>query len=168
MSLPTAQLRLLSVSAFLFVLALTPVDAQRLRGSRTRTLEVLSTKAGSLKLVRIDEYDIGETNWFVVLGGKTIYRTHDDVFGSVAFHTVFKGLGSGEAVLIRETFNPGVCAAFRIITIPAKGKPTVSDTFGFCEPLLTQDGKRITFSFGNKPGVKPDAWIYENGILTKQ
>ncbi len=97
-----------------------------------------------------------------------LYRTQDDVFGSVSFHTVFKGLASGEVVLMQEIFSPTTCAEFRVINIPTKGKPSVTTRFGSCEPLITQDGKRITFSFGVKPGVKPDQWTYENGNLTKQ
>jgi hypothetical protein len=85
---------------------------------------------------------------------------------------VFKGFASHEAVLVQETFNPGGWSEFRIIDLPAKGKAVVTERFGISvplfEPLITQDGKQLTFTFPVKPGVKPDTWIYKDGVLTKQ
>ena len=145
--------------------------AQQIR-SRSKLLESLTTKAGVLKLIRIDDYDISETNWLVLLNGKRLYRTQDDVFGSVRFHTVFKGLTSRDAVLMQETFNPEGLSEFRIIDLPANGRATIGERFGIFvppfEPLITQEGKQITFSFVRKPGTKPDTWVYQNGVLTKQ
>lgn len=141
--------------------------AQRTR-SRSKVLESFATEAGVLKLIRIDDYDIGETNWLVSLNGKKLYRTQDDVFGSVSFHTVFKGLASGEAILMQEIFNPGECAEFRIISIAAKGKPTITNRFGVCEPLITRFKERITFSFAAKPDAKSDSWVYQDGKLARQ
>jgi hypothetical protein len=66
-------------------------------------LENVSTKAGALKLVKIVDYDIGETNWRIVLRGKSLYRTQDDVFGSVTFHTVFKANQDRETILMQES-----------------------------------------------------------------
>lgn len=152
---------------FSIIFASQSVDAQKIR-SRSKVLESLTTKAGVLKLIRIDDYDIGETNWVVLLNGRMLYRTQDDVFGSVRLHTVFKGLASRDAVLMQETFNPGGPSQFRIINLPAKGQATVTERFGVLEPIITQDMKQITFSFAGKPGVKPDTWIYQNGVLTKQ
>lgn len=139
-------------------------NSQKTR-SRSTVLESVSTRAGVLTLVRTDDYEIGD--WFVLLAGKRIYRTHDDVFGSVSFHTLFKSFASGEVILLQEIIGPDICR-FRIIDIPSKGKPSVSDQFGFCEPLITQDAKQIVFSFAGKPGAKPDTWIYQNGTLIRQ
>jgi hypothetical protein len=145
--------------------------AQQIR-SRSKLLESLTTKAGVLKLIRIDEYDISETNWLVLLNGKRLYRTQDDVFGSVRFHTIFKGFASRDVVVMQETFNPEGLSEFRIIDLPAKGQATIGERFGIFappfEPLITQNGQQITFSFVGKPGIKPDAWVYQNGVLTKQ
>lgn len=160
---------ILAFSSIMF--ASQSVDAQKIR-SRSKVLESLSTKAGVLKLVQIDDYDITETNWLVLLNGKRLYRTQDDVFGSVRFHTIFKRFASRDVVLMQETFNPEGWSEFRIINLPAKGQATITERFGISvplfEPLITQDGKQITFSFAGKPGVKPDTWIYQNGVLTKQ
>ncbi|MEP6818604.1 MAG: hypothetical protein ABJA18_03655 [bacterium] len=154
--------------AFILLILVSPhVNPQRIR-SRSVVLERFSTKAGILKLIRIDDYDIGETNWLVLLAGQRLYRTQDDVFGSVSFHTVFKNLASGEAVLMQETFDQGGFVQFRMITIPARGKATITDRFGYYEPLITQEGKRITFSFGGRPDLKPEIWFYQDGKLTKQ
>lgn len=152
---------------FSIIFASQSFDAQKIRSS-SKVLESVTTKAGVLKLVQIDDYDITETNWLVLLNGKRLYRTQDDVFGSVRFHTLFKGFASRDAVLMEEVFGPGQPSEFRIIDLPAKGKVTVTERFGISEPLITQDGKQITFSFAGKPGVKPDTWIYQNGVLTKQ
>ena len=158
---------IMGLASLLLLLVSPQVNSQRIR-SRSIVLESFSTKAGVLKLVRIEDYDIGETNWLVLLGRQRLYRTQDDVFGSVSFHTVFKNLVSDEAVLMQEISNQGGCAEFRMITIPAKGKATITDRFGYCEPLITQEGKRITFSFGGRPDLKPEIQVYQDGILTKQ
>jgi len=151
----------------LVVVSVIPSYSQKIRGSRTRTLETLSTKAGILKLIRIDDFDISETNWYATLNGRTVFRTYDDVFDSVTFHTVFKNLGNSEAVLLQIKFNPDTCE-FRVINIPLSGKPVVSGPFGFCGPSIMQEGRRITFTFGSKQKVKPLVWIFENGIVKKE
>ena len=158
---------MMGLVCLLLILVSPQVNPQRIR-SRSVVLERFSTKAGILKLIRIDDYDIGETNWLVFLGGQTLYRTQDDVFGSVSFHTVYKSFESNEAVLMREIFDQGGCAVFRMITIPEKCKATITDRFGYCEPLITQEGKRITFSFGGRPDGKAEIWVYQDGMLTKQ
>ena len=167
MQLRTSTICSIALLLFLTVFASQSVNAQKNR-SRIYVLESLNTKAGVLKLIGIVDFDIGETNWAVLLNGKMLYRTKDDVFGSVRFHTVFKGFASRDAVLMEEDFGPGQPSEFRIIDLPAKGKATVTERFGISEPLITQDGKQITFSFSVRPGVKPDNWIYQNGVLTKQ
>ena len=155
--------------AFILLIFLSPhINPQRRYRIRSTVLERFITKAGVLKLVRVDDYEIGETNWLVLLGGQRLYRTQDDVFGSVNFHTVFKNLANADAVLIQELSDPRGCAEFRMLTIPAKGKATITDRFGYCEPLITQEGKRITFSFGGRPDQKPEVRVYQDGMLTKQ
>lgn len=137
--------------------------------SRSYVQESISTKAGVLKLIRIEDYWIGETNWGVTLNRKTIYRTQDDVFGSVSFHTVFKAAPSGEIVLMQEDFGvEGGCVQFRVINLSVAGA-TITDRFGNCNnvPIVTQLADKLSFEFPLTPTLKPDVWIYQSGKLTQ-
>jgi hypothetical protein len=149
------------------------VSAFQVPKPRTRVLETLSTKAGVVKLFRVDDPGIGETNWYVTLRGKVIYRTHDDVFGSVGFHTIFKfGLGA-EVILLQETSGgTPECTSFRLIEIRPAGRSTVSSQFGSCnnDPKITQKAATVTFSFSKKSETDPknEVWTYQGGLLTRQ
>ena len=130
--------------------------------------ESVSTKAGTLKLSRIEDSWIGETNWWVALNHKTLYRTQDDVFGSVSFHTIFKAASLGEIVLLQENFGTMEgCVQFRLIDLRTVGATTITDRFGNCSPtpVVTQSGGMIGFEFSLKPDLKADRWVYQGGKL---
>ena len=138
--------------------------------SRSYVQESISTKFGILKLIRIEDSWIGETNWLVALNKKMIYRTQDDVFGSVSVHTIFKAASLGEIVLLQENFGTMEdCVQFRLIDLRAIGKPTITDRFGNCSPapVVTQKGEIISFEFSPKSGLKADAWVYQSGELSQ-
>lgn len=157
----------------LFLLGWTAISAGAFQDPkpRSRVLETLSTRAGVVKLVRVDDAGIGETNWYVTLRGKTVYGTKDDVFGSVGFHSIFKsGLG-GEVILLQETFDTGGCSEFRLLEIRSAGRATVTTRFGNCssDPVITQSAATVTFSFPAKgESAKREIWTYQSGVLTRQ
>jgi len=135
-----------------------------------KTLETLSTRAGTLKLIRVDSPDIGETNWSVSLDKKLLYRTQDDVFGSVSFHTIFKAAKSGDVVLLQEDLGyMEPCAQFRLLDLRAGGMATLTERFGNCapQPAITQAGDQLSFEFSLIPGLKSDSWFYRNGKLSQ-
>lgn len=135
-----------------------------------KTLETLPTRAGTLKLIRVHSPDIGETNWIVALDKKQLYRTQDDVFGSISFHTIFKAAKIGEVVLLQEDFGyVEPCFKFRLIDLRAGGIATLTDRFGNCAPVpaITQKGDQLSFEFSLLPGYEPDRWIYQNGKLSQ-
>jgi len=124
---------------------------------------------GTLKLIRIKDDWIGETNWIIQLNRKSIYRTQDDVFGSVSFHTIFKAAPSGDIVLMQEDFGiEPSCVQFRVINLGIK-EPTITDRFGNCNkvPVVTQLADKINFDFPLTPTLKPEVWVYKDGNITQ-
>ncbi len=134
-----------------------------------KILEVFQTKAGELKLIKVDDKFIGETNFLIILGRKTIYATQDDVFGSVSFHTLFKAISTSDVVLVKETFTPGGCSQFRLLKLESNKTFTLSDRFGNCSdvPIITQQGDKITFDFSDDNHSKSATYVYRNGKLNK-
>lgn len=152
---------------------LTQAQTQRRKPANretVKTLETLSTRGGTLKLIRVDSPDIGETNWIVSLDKKLLYRTQDDVFGSLSFHTIFKAAKSGDMVLLQEDMGyVEPCFQFRLLDLRAGGIATLTERFGNCAPLpaITQVGDQLSFEFSLIPGLKPDSWVYQNGKLSQ-
>jgi hypothetical protein len=164
----------ISLSVLIICVAcLTQAQAQRRKPApreTVKTLETLSTRAGILKLIRLDSPDIGETNWIVSLDKKLLYRTQDDVFGSVSFHTIFKAAKSGDVVLLQEDFGyVESCVQFRLLDLRAGAITTITDRFGNCNrtPTITQVGDQLSFAFHLLPGLKPDSWLFHNGKLSQ-
>ena len=169
----TPRRQLLKVLFLLFVMGVCGklVAAQGDPKPRVKVLDSVSTKVGVLQLRRVHDDGIGETNWYVALKGKILYRTKDDVFGSVSFHTIFKSNDEDE-ILLQETFDTGGCVQFRMILITQAAKPTVSERFGNCNgrPVITQDAGMVKFDFPVKAPLasRNGVWIYKAGSLIKQ
>lgn len=146
--------------------------AERPPAPRRYVQESVSTRSGLLTLTRVEDDWIGETNWAVGINRKGFYRTQDDVFGSVAFHSIFKsGLGA-EIVLLQETFVRGGCAQFRVIKLEGKSRATITDRFGTCDPkpTITLQGDKLTFDFAPKEptATDPERWVFQGGKLSRQ
>jgi hypothetical protein len=145
--------------------------AQQTPISRSFVQDTISTKAGLLKLVRVEDNSIGETNWVVALNNKMLYRTQDDVFGSVNFHTIFKAGLSNEVILLRETFDQGGCAQFRLIIVNGIGAAIVTERFGTCDrdPIIMLQAGKLTLDFlpTEAAATKPERWIFQNARLTR-
>lgn len=147
-------------------------------GAKQQTVDSLTTKAGTLSIVRLGE-DV-DLRMELRLKGRTVQSLDGNMYAGFRAH--FRNLEVGEAVLMSLGSGGSGCPEmFQIIRVEESGRVSLTDEFGDCSDsptitlqLLPDEQLQLRFpgyyrlSQESEPGFRkppPTTWVYKKGIL---
>lgn len=177
--------RLRAAAALLLCLLSAHAGAQEVRkperittGAQEETVDTLTTKAGTLSIVRLGEET--DLRMELRLKGKTVHDLSGNMYAGFRAH--FRNLEVGEAVVMSLGSGGSGCPEmFQLVRVEETGRTSLTDEFGDCSdsPTITLQllpDEQIQFRFPgyyrlsqeSEPGFRkppPTTWVYRKGVL---
>lgn len=171
--------------ALLFLLSPAHAGAQEIRkperitpAAKGETLDSLTTKAGTLSVVRLGE--AADLRMELRLNGRRVRSLDGNMYAGFRAH--FRSLQVGEAVVMSLGSGGSGCPEmFQIVRVEESGRVSLTEEFGDCADsptitlqLLPEEQIQLRFPgyyrLGQleEPGFRrppPTTWVYQKGVL---
>ena len=178
-SVATGRAALALACCALFALA--AVGARAQGGQAGETVDSLTTKGGTLSVVRVGEET--DLQMELRLGRRKVADLSGNMYVSFVAH--FREWGAGELVVMSLGSGGSACPAmFQIVVVGAQGPASVTEEFGDCSdsPTITLQQlpeEQLSLRFpgyyrlaeAQEPGFRkppPTTWVYSKGVLREQ